>query len=337
MSESLHHEASGGASGRFAWIVTVYNKERLLPRVLRGIGGNMGPGDRVVIVLDGCTDRSPEHAERFRSAQHGVDVRIITTPDLHELGAINAGLAALERERFAGVFIVQDDVVLLSRKLAEAVTRLQELEHGRVGAVSFRMGSYLSGATEGIPFWQDFVESCFGHRAPRNRRLRAGRAVAVDLVFKSPIFYTRALLDHVDWHMDEVLMPHSMDDLDMSLHARTHGLRNFAVALPMRSDLPWGGTREFEQVGFDDVGNRNAHVVLAKHREFVAAAALEPRVPGRDHPQIRLLGRASRAAELQAVLGMAINSFLMRPVPSGRAHAFDQHARAAVWRLSNVT
>lgn len=331
----MSNSATHGLSDSYAWIVTVHNKARLLRRVLDGIAANMDAQDRLVVVLDGCTDRSADAAESFQRAHPALSTSIVSTPDLHEIGAINAGLAALGGHSFRGVFIVQDDVVLLSTKLRLAVERVAVLSGGKIGCVSFRMGCYLSGPTEDVPFWQDFVESAYGHRGRHARRLRPQHAIEVDLAFKSPIFYSSQLLERVRWQMDPDLMPHSMDDLDLSLHARAAGLRNYAVAAPMRSDMPWGGTREFAQGDIGEIGTRNARRVRRKHTELVAAAAAAgPQKPGAQTPVMP--GPALRA-RAQAALGVTVNSALMAPALPAALRRVDGLLRTAVWRASRLT
>ena len=89
-------------------ILTIHNKEFLINQVLDGIVKNTVGDYELIIVLDGCTDKSFDIVEDYF---YGKDqnVLICTTPDVFETKANNVGLKSAKGEY---VIIVQDDMII---------------------------------------------------------------------------------------------------------------------------------------------------------------------------------------------------------------------------------
>ena len=90
-------------------VLTVHNKDWLLSDVLDGIKKNTTGDYEIVIVLDGCGDKSEEIWKNFSQRNLHIKTKTVHTPDVFETKANNAGLKVCEGDK---VIIVQDDMVI---------------------------------------------------------------------------------------------------------------------------------------------------------------------------------------------------------------------------------
>jgi glycosyltransferase involved in cell wall biosynthesis len=90
-------------------VLTVHNKEFLLDKVLNGIQKNTIGEYELIIVLDGCIDRSCEIVEKFVNEYKSIPIKVLETPDIYETKANNVGIKEANGEY---VIIVQDDMVI---------------------------------------------------------------------------------------------------------------------------------------------------------------------------------------------------------------------------------
>jgi glycosyltransferase involved in cell wall biosynthesis len=274
------------SDSRFHYLITIHNKEALLPRVLEGVARCAGRDSVVVPVLDGCTDNSSAIVESF-ARQSGLEVRPTVAPDVHEIRSINAGLAQCGP---GFCLILQDDVVLRDPNLESRLRELRERHHRRLGLVSLRMGGDL--VTESLRTWcarlwrsrgrlrartlevTHLVGSCFdSHPVPKVRTLNAGDFAATTAVFKSPVALAPELRE-LEPRLDEALAPYGYDDLDLSVRSVQRNLINGVFALDYTSDVDWGGTRKSAEFAAHSnrIMVRNRAYLWRKHRSFLRGA-----------------------------------------------------------------
>ena len=89
-------------------ILTVHNKDFLISQVLDGIMKNTVGDYELIIVIDGCTDKTFYYIEDFFYGKE-FDHLIITENNVFETKANNAGLKSATGEY---VIIVQDDMII---------------------------------------------------------------------------------------------------------------------------------------------------------------------------------------------------------------------------------
>jgi glycosyltransferase involved in cell wall biosynthesis len=269
----------------FNYLITVHNKESLLKHVLEGVACAASRTARVIVVLDGCTDRSEDIARKFR-ATSGLETVLVTAPDVHEIKSINLGL----REAKPGYCVLlQDDVILAEPRLEEMVHELCN-EHNRLlGYISFRMACDLRCVplsnrirlalhlrlSRLLPFVEDYRRVASFHE-PRGVAFElqpygvfASRMAGI----KSPVCLTPELRG-VEPLLDEAFAPYCYDDCDLSLRALKHGLINGLFPLRFRSDSDWGGTRQDPDFSSDKgagIRFRNQRLIWKKHRDLIRA------------------------------------------------------------------
>lgn len=130
---------SRGASAeptKLSIIVTVYQKEHQIGRIIEGIIDNTTSPFELVMVYDGCTDRSEDIVNNVLAGKRGCmrKLTVVHTPDVNETRANNAGMKAADGDFF---ILVQDDMLVLEKGWQK---RLLEpmLRWGDVFAVSAR-------------------------------------------------------------------------------------------------------------------------------------------------------------------------------------------------------
>jgi len=95
-------------------VLTIHNKEVTVARILSGLTNTLSADtDRIIIVLDGCTDSSQEAVQSFiRSAPPRFRFDVVSTDDIWETKANNVGLRMVESPYAT---ILQDDMLLKER------------------------------------------------------------------------------------------------------------------------------------------------------------------------------------------------------------------------------
>lgn len=95
-------------------ILTVHNKEKTIIRILDKLIKNTSKNSvKLIIILDGCTDRTAKKIKKFFELNKTmVELEIISTNDIWETRANNIGLKKVKTE-FAT--IVQDDMLILQK------------------------------------------------------------------------------------------------------------------------------------------------------------------------------------------------------------------------------
>jgi len=266
----------------FTYIVTIHNKERLLPRVLEGIQKSARSTSRVILVLDGCTDGSEAIARQFQRTG-GMKTQLVFAPDVHEIRSINL---ALTETPPGYCVILQDDVVLNEPGLEDRLDQLNQEHHGKLGYISFRLAADLRLAswTEMLkvrlrhPGWGRFllVQDWRHIRAPHGSESAFPHAPYHSFSermcgIKSPVCLTPALRA-VEGFLDDCLAPYCYDDIELSLRSLRHGLKNGLFPIRFESKEEWGGTRQDPQFSSSEgarIRIRNRGIVWRKHGKFI--------------------------------------------------------------------
>ena len=93
-------------------ILTVHNQEGLIPTVLKGIEDNTEGDYELIVVVDGCSDRSEEVITDYLKNSEITSNSVINTPDIYENKANNVGLR-IAQGKYAT--IIQDDQVITEK------------------------------------------------------------------------------------------------------------------------------------------------------------------------------------------------------------------------------
>jgi len=259
---------------KFNYIVPIFNKEDVLPETLEGIERCAGPDSRIVLVVDGCTDRSESIVDEFiKNSSH--EAMKIIMPNVHMLLSVNAGLKTVT----TGYSIVmQDDIILkdidMEKKLIEQYKKMD----GKLGVLSFRFGSNIGltslidrlksktikGMIEEIDIikgpddYSNFPTGDYNKFYPRMSAINGPNCIPFSLLSKIGV-------------LDDNLAPYGFDDPEYCLRALKSGFMNGLFPLQYQSDEDWGGTRRSKSFLREAarIHKRNKIYIYKKHHLFI--------------------------------------------------------------------
>lgn len=257
----------------FNYIVPIFNKQDILPRTLEGIENNSGPNSRIVLVIDGCTDRSESIVDEFiKNSSH--ETMKILMPNVHMLLSVNAGLKTVK----CGYSIVmQDDIILQDINTERKLIDLYEKMERKLGVISFRYGSNikLTSWRNKLNFFTlnnmieeyDFIKSpddCanyevgeYGIFYERMNAINGPNCIPWNLLTKNGLF-------------DEKLAPYGFDDPEYCIRALKLGFKNGLFPIKYQSDFEWGGSRRSKSFISEAaaIHKRNRIYIAKKHESF---------------------------------------------------------------------
>ena len=225
-------------------ILTIHNKEWLVQQVLDGIVKNTKGDYELIVVLDGCTDKSFDIVEDYFYDKKQ-NVKIATTPDVYETKANNVGLKSAEGEY---VIIVQDDMIikeegwnLRMQKPFDAFDDVFAVTSRTAHNWEFNPDTKHLGMIEDLDnCWCDIC--IHTNHADRTNISRDTFAVRSS-VNRGPLMINHEDLKKLNY-LDEEFSPQDMDDHDLMY--RMHRELNKVCGcywIDFESKDEWGGTR----------------------------------------------------------------------------------------------
>ena len=225
-------------------ILTIHNKEWLIREVLDGIVKNTSGDYELIVVLDGCTDKSFDIVEDYFYGKN-YNLIIATTPDVYETKANNVGLKSASGEY---VIIVQDDMIikeqgwnLRMQKPFDAFDDVFAVTSRTAHNWEFNPNTKHLGMIEDLDnCWSDI---CIHTNHADRKNISRDTFAIRSSVNRGPL-----MIDHGDLkklnYLDEVFSPQDMDDHDLMY--RMHKELNKVCGcywIDFESKDEWGGTR----------------------------------------------------------------------------------------------
>lgn len=222
-------------------ILTVHNKGFLIEKVLESIYNNTIGDYELIVVLDGCSDNSEQIVTEHKRS----NTTVITTPDVFETKANNAGLK-ISKGKY--VIIVQDDIIIKEHgwnlRMQKPFDTFDD-----VFAVTARTAhnwefnpntKHLNMKEDLDDCWSDIcIHTDHADRKNISRDTFAIRAS----VNRGPL-----MIDHEDLkklnYLDEEFSPQDMDDHDLMyrMHKQLEKVCG-CYWIDFESREQWGGTR----------------------------------------------------------------------------------------------
>jgi glycosyltransferase involved in cell wall biosynthesis len=276
---------------RFNYIVPIFNKEDILPDTLEGIEKCASSESRIVMIVDGCTDRSEAIVDDFmRNSSHQTEK--ILMPNVHMLLSVNAGLKTVT-DGFS--VIMQDDIVLQDPETELKIINLYEEMEGKLGVISFRYGADLRASSLRASLGNAFYSNIQNYLPIKERVSIFGRMIETENIIKSPDdneeypvgeynkFYQRMCAINgpnvIPWEvfsrvglLDEKIAPYGYDDPDYSLRGLKEGFINGLFPVKYLSEDGWSGSsrsKEFKK-NANRIINRSRVYVWRKHAKFIS-------------------------------------------------------------------
>ena len=240
-------------------VISIYNQEKLMPRVLAGVLNSTTTPFNLILVFDGCTDKSQEISQEFLKNHKTSclkNVIITTAENVYETKANNIGFR-LSREDY--LITVQDDVVIEEKGWERRLTYpLRAFED--VFAVTSRVAlNMLFFNEDDLPSFID----CAGREfwsLPRNR------FAIRNTINRGPVAFRTDILKQLNY-LDEIFAPGQFDEADLVLRAwEQYQMKCGAFSIDYRSDLSWGKTRSGPNILTSKLNaTKNAKLLRSRH------------------------------------------------------------------------
>lgn len=225
-------------------ILTIHNKEWLVQQVLDGIIKNTKGNYELIVVLDGCTDKSFDIVENyFYGKKH--NVIIATTPDVYETKANNVGLKSAKGEY---VILVQDDMIIKEDGWNLRMQKPFDTFDDVFGVTSRTAHNWEFNPKTKHLDMKENLDDCWcdicihTNHADRTNISRDTFAVRAS-VNRGPLMINHEDLKKLNY-LDEEFSPQDMDDHDLMY--RMHKELNKVCGcywIDFESKDEWGGTR----------------------------------------------------------------------------------------------
>ena len=216
-------------------VLTVHNKDSLVEKVLSSITTNSHAMSELIVVLDGCTDKSAQVVERFFT-NNKVNHKIIVTNDVFETKANNEGLKNVTNDYS---IILQDDMVVdemgWDKRLISPLLAFDDIF--AVGAKNAH-NNYLTGAD--LNSGKDLIK----HGEMTNAQVDDRKNLRIrNSINRGPIAFKQSSIEQLNF-FDEEYSPYTWDDHDLCYRAflqKSWKCGSFPVKVISKKE--WGTTR----------------------------------------------------------------------------------------------
>ena len=262
-------------------VLTVHDKEFLINDVLQGIKDKTVGTYELIVVLDGCNDKTPELVHKFKGANPEMKIKIAETPDVFETKANNAGLRLVESDL---AIIIQDDMVMTEAGWNDRLTKpfrtfddvfgvtAQCAHNWELNPNSKHIHTDVNNNYE----WSDILNHIeHANKATIDRDTFAVR----QCVNRGPLALNYSDMVSLDF-FDESFAPQDMDDHDLCFRMQEKiGKVVGCYWIDYKCDPNWGGTRVDGKPAswVLEANQRNSRVVLVRHKDRILNKIIDNR------------------------------------------------------------
>jgi glycosyltransferase involved in cell wall biosynthesis len=212
-------------------LITIFNQEEIIERVLHGIFRNTTTPFNLILVFDGCTDRTKTRALKYLKKVKPrlmKDLVVRDTPNLFETRANNFGFKLAQTNY---LITVQDDMVVKDYGWERRMTYpLRKFED--VLGVTARVADDLENV---FPWNQQYKNRMAFEFGTLSKDIFAIR----DAINRGPIAFRIDYLKSLDY-LNDRYAPGALDDLELSLRAwNTRKLKVGAFGINYTSKKEW--------------------------------------------------------------------------------------------------
>lgn len=236
-------------------VLPVFNHEDLIERVLQGISVNSSSMVKeLIIIIDGCTDRSEELIMKFTNDNPNRFKYIILRADnVFEVKACRMGML-VSTEPYC--MSIQDDMVITwfgyDLRLMKPFLMWDD-----VFAVTSLASCNIIITLEDTVAWDDLRND---QNTPRN--IFAIR----DTINRGPLLWRHDRLEQLGYS-DEIYAPQGADDIDLSMRAWVqHGWVSGTHPMPAFFDISWGTTRRTSASITAESDRKNMIILKERYR-----------------------------------------------------------------------
>jgi glycosyltransferase involved in cell wall biosynthesis len=258
----------------FNYIVPIFNKEDILEDTLNSIERCATSNSKIIMIVDGCTDKSEDIVDEFCKNSSHQTVKILM-PNVHMLLSVNAGLSHVKS---GFTVITQDDIILGDFDLEKKIVELYNRHNNNLGVISFRYGSNIeitnifnrirnntiSGMINETDFikgkddYANYLSGEYENFYPRMSAINGPNIIPWQLLSQNGVF-------------DKNLAPFGFDDPEYCLRSLKLGYINGLFPLKYTSEIEWGGTRRSKSFikKAAEIHKRNRIYIYNKHKDFL--------------------------------------------------------------------
>ncbi|MEK9131670.1 MAG: glycosyltransferase family A protein [Patescibacteria group bacterium] len=243
-------------------VLSIYNQEEIIERVLYGIFKNTTTPFNLILIFDGCRDRSKPRALRYiKQYAPKLLKEVITrdTPNIFETRANNTGFKLAQADY---LITLQDDMVIN--------------EHGWERRLTYPLRIFDDVLAVTSRTAQDIVtlsgdEHQYEHRASRELGTLSRETFAIrDVINRGPIAFRTDYLKELGY-LKETYAPSNLDDADLSLRAwRDKHWKVGAFWIDYISRLEWGKSRAKDSMMIVSASEqRHGPQIMHDHRNYL--------------------------------------------------------------------
>ena len=243
-------------------VITIFNQEEIIERVLYGVFRNTTTPFNLIIIFDGCSDRTKPRALKYikKVKPHLLlELIIHDTPNLFELRANNFAFR-LAKTKY--MITIQDDMVIREygweRRLTYPLRKFDD-----VLAVTARIAENIESINNGV---QKLVNQKGRELNTLSRNIFAIR----DVINRGPVAFNMYHLSKLNY-LNENYAPSDLDDADLSLRAwEKYKLRVGVYYINYISPLYWSKGRSNESTMNVPVSiKRNSIKIMNDHKDYL--------------------------------------------------------------------
>lgn len=257
-------------------ILTIHNKDFLLNESLNRIKKFTKSPYELIIILDGCSDKSEEIVLNFKKNNPSIKIIIEYAPDVFETISNNIGLKLSQSEYS---IIIQDDMLINE---IDWNVRLLKPFHSfdDIFAVSancshnwiFNPQSKHLGMKENLDScWCDIINHI--DHAGRVWNLSRDVFAVRQSCNRGPLAINNHDLKKLNY-LDEIFAPLDMDDHDLCFRAKKKLNKNVGCYwIDFISDFSWGGTHgpNGHKPWFYKSNHKNMKIVWERHSDIISS------------------------------------------------------------------
>jgi hypothetical protein len=218
-------------------ILTIYNKEFLIKRVLDSIIKNKSPlVKELIIIFDSCTDKSEEYTKEILDSVKDIDIIYKYENEAYEIKCNNIGL---KTSSCSHSMIIQDDMIIDEQDFDSRM--LKPFMFKDVFAVTSRM-AHNDNYFEKKFFWNSHIgfDPYSKYFLPSPRNIFGIR----DVCNRGPFLVDNEKIQKLGY-LDLAFWPQSLDEHDICLKAwKNYKWVSGSYWIKWKSKEEWGGTRQ---------------------------------------------------------------------------------------------
>jgi len=246
-------------------ILTVFNKDWLIDKVLYSIFENTKTNTELIIVIDGCTDNSEIVIKNtLKASPSNISTKIYYADNIYETKANNIGLKASTGDY---IIIVQDDMIINEENWNLRMRKPIE-NYDDIFAVTSKTAhnwKYNFNNNKNASWCDLLMDTEHKNKHNTNRDTFAIR----NCVNRGPLLIDHQILKSVNY-LDEDYSPQLMDDHDLCYKVfEKHGKKCGLYWIDFISDESWGSTRQGFKKWLYDASHKNYNLLWDRHKDII--------------------------------------------------------------------